>query len=88
MMTSLNNTRLIEKYILGTLSSKDKLVFEARLLLNPMLRMDLHFQKKTYKLIKMYHREKLKDELETLNQRIFSDPDKIIFQQNIFKLFK
>ena len=88
MKTSSNNTRLIENYLLGKLSPGDKLLFEVRLLLDRKLRIDLYFQKEAYALVKMYHREKLKEELDMLHQQLFNDPDKIVFQQNIYQLFK
>lgn len=79
MMTSRNSTRLIERYLDGTLSHADRFLFEARLIIDPGLKRDLFFQKKTLQLIKMYHREKLKEELEILHQRIFNNPNKMDF---------
>tara|TARA_R110002020_G_scaffold97708_5_gene233187 strand:- start:12593 stop:12856 length:264 start_codon:yes stop_codon:yes gene_type:complete len=87
-MTSRNNTRSIESYLNGTLSHADRLLFEARLTIDPVLKRDLFFQKKTHLLIKMYHREKLKEELETVHQKIFNDPDKMDFRRSIYQLFK
>lgn len=88
MMTSRNNTRTIDSYLNGTLSHADRLLFEARLIIDPVLKSDLFFQKKTYLLIKMYHREKLKVELQTVHQKIFNDPDKMDFRRSIYQLFK
>jgi len=88
MTTSFNNTHLIEKYLQGSLSGGDRLVFEARLLLNRALRTDLYFQKKAYSLVKIYHRQKVKEELEILHRQIFNNPDNIVFQQSIYQLFK
>lgn len=88
MRTSRNNTQRIERYLLGSLSVSDKLVFEAQLLLQPKLRMELYFQKKACQLVQLYHRKKLKEELEALHQELFDDPDKFVFQQKIHGLFK
>ena len=87
-MTSPDNTPLIEKYIYRMLSPVDKLIFEAKLIISPELRRDLYYQKKTYKLIKMYHRQKLKEEMEILHQSIFNDPEKLNFRQSIYQIFK
>jgi hypothetical protein len=87
-MTSRNSTRTIDSYLNGTLSHADRLLFEARLIIDPVLKRDLFFQKKTHLLIKMYHREKLKEELETVHQKIFNDPDKMDFRRRIYQLFK
>ncbi|UII34554.1 hypothetical protein LVD17_12120 [Fulvivirga ulvae] len=87
-MTSRNNTRWIEEYLNGRLSPADSLLFEARIAVDAALKRDLYFQKKTYRLIKMYHREKLKEELEALHKKIFSQPDKLNFRRKIYQLFK
>jgi hypothetical protein len=79
---------LIEKYLHGTLPAGDKLVFEARLLLNRALRVDLYFQKKVYSLVKMYQRKKVKEELEILHRQIFNNQNNVVFQQSIYQLFK
>ena len=88
MMTSLNNARLIEAYLQNKLSPLNRLMFEARLILNPDLRSDLHYQEKTYRVVKMYHRKQLKVEFEEMYQRICSNPDNVTFQQNIHQIFK
>ncbi len=88
MNTSQNNTRLIEKYLNGRLSPADRFLFESKLIIDPVLKRDFYFQKKTLRLIKMYHRERLKEELETLHQQIFNNPDKINFRLSINQLFK
>lgn len=88
MKTSQNNTRLIEKYLFRMLSPVDRFVFEARLALNPGLKKEVFAQEKIYRILKMYHREQLKEELEILHRQIFSDPSKTNFQQTIYQIFK
>lgn len=88
MMTSRNNTIVIDHYLHGKPSFADKLLFEARLAVDPVLKSDFHFQKKTHRLLKMYHREKLREELEALHQELFNDPNKMDFRQSISQLFK
>lgn len=88
MRISLNNTQLIERYLDNMLNPDDRLLFEARLILSPALRMDLYFQKKVYFLVKMYHRKKVKEKMEILHQQIFSDPSDAVYRQNIYQLFK
>lgn len=87
MKTSLNNTIRIEKYLRGQLNPRDRFLFEAQLLMNPGLRMDLLAQKKVYTLLKMYHRKKQKEELGEVHRQLFSNPEKRHFQQHIFQLF-
>lgn len=87
MKTSLNNARIIEQFLAGKLNGVNRLLFAARLKVNPGLRNDLRFQQKTLWLVKIYHRKKLKEELESLHQQIFSNPLKKDFQSNILGLF-
>lgn len=88
MKTSLNDTFYIENYLQGKLSPGNRLMFEARLLLSRKLRTDLYFQKKVHMLVTIYHRKKLKEELNTMHNEIFNDPDKFVFQQSIYQLFQ
>lgn len=88
MMTSLNNLIVIERYLQGELPQADRLVFEAQMLVQPALRTDFRFQRKVHELIRMYHRKKLKEELETVYQRLFNDPQKRNFRKKIGQIFK
>lgn len=88
MMTSPNNVQMIERYLQGQLSPVDRLVFEAHMLAQPALQTEVHFQRKVFDLIRMYHRKKLKEELETVHQRLFNDPRKRSFRQKIEQIFK
>ena len=87
MKSSPHNTVLIEKYLLKELNPLDKLLFESKLLIDSSLREEVHFQKKTHLLIKMYHREKLKEEMEVLHQQLFTNPSKMDFRKSIQQLF-
>lgn len=88
MTTSSNNIGLIEKYLQGEMGPAEKFLFEAQLLVNPGLRMDVRAQKTAYALVRMYHRKKLKEELEGIHRQIFSDPAKAVYQQQVYQLFK
>jgi hypothetical protein len=79
---------MIEKYLDKSMSQVNKLFFETRLRLNPVLQKQLYFQKMVHTLVKMYHRKKLKEELETVGQQLFNNPSKKEYQQSIFNLFK
>ena len=87
MRISLNNIRLADDYIHGKLMPADRLLFEARLLLSPVLRFEVAAQKKVTLLVKMYHRKKMKEELAEIHRRIFSDPANIVFKTNIEQIF-
>lgn len=87
MRTSLNEIRQIEKSLQGELAPENKLVFEARALVNSSLLINIFWQKRIYELLKYYHRKKLKEKAEQIHQRVFSDPSKVSFRKNILQLF-
>jgi hypothetical protein len=88
MRTSLNDIQKLEKYLDGKLEPLDALLLEAHLLTNPLLRMNLVFQQKVHSLLDLYHRRKLKEEVEAVRRDLFNDPAKAVFQQTIYEIFK
>lgn len=88
MRTSLNDIRNIENYLEGKLNPEELLVFQARLLSDPVLKLNVYVQQKVYSILRLYHRKKLKEEVETVHQRVFGDPLKVKFQQAVYQLFK
>jgi hypothetical protein len=88
MRTSLNEIKQIEAYLHHTLPAEERLVMEARLITDEDLRLKLYLQRKVYALIALYKRRKLKAEVEGLHNRLFSDPAKTSFKQNILNYFK
>ncbi len=88
MRTSLNEIQQIEAYLQGRLQPAEALLFRAKLLLDPALRLNLRGQKQAYLLLKRYHRHKLKKELSAVHEQLFNDPQKTAFQQEILHLFK
>lgn len=87
MRTSLNEIRQIEKALQSELTPEDALVFEAKSLINPSLRINIFWQKRIYELLRYYHRKKLKERAEQIHQKVFSDPSKSSFRKNILQLF-
>jgi hypothetical protein len=87
MRTSLNNTNQIEDFLSGHMSQKDSFLFKAKMLIDPVLRMNVGMQRKTYSLIRLYGRKQLISEIEIVHQRIFQDPEKKNFCRGIEQLF-
>jgi hypothetical protein len=87
MKTSWNNAQAIEHYLSGALSTAGALLFRARLLTNPDLRIKVAQQKKAYALVQLYGRKKFKSRLEAMHQQLFSDPEKKNFQQEVLQYF-
>lgn len=87
MRTSLNDIRQTEAYLDETQAPDEKLVFEARLITQPLLRLNMFFQQKIYRVVHAYHRRQQKEKMESVHRELFSDPAKKEFQQNIRQLF-
>ena len=87
MRTSLNEIKQTEQYLQGQLVTEDALVFEARLLTSPLLRLNMLAQNKVYQLVKLYHRKKVKAEVQIVSEQLFNNPEKKDFQAMVFNLF-
>ncbi|HEY5917969.1 MAG TPA: hypothetical protein VIU13_11230 [Chryseolinea sp.] len=88
MRISLNNIRDIERYIDGTMERNDALLFEEKLRSDSLLKLNVLLQEKVLAIVRMYHRKKLKMELEELHQRIFNDPGKVMFRERVMGIFR
>ena len=87
MRTSLNEIKKAEDFLSGKLSGAEAVLMQARLLIDPVLRMNLAFQRKVYALVTLYGRRKLKAEIEDVHDRIFQDPARAAYREEIAQLF-
>jgi hypothetical protein len=88
MRTSLNRVERIEKYLDGTLSNEDRLLFDATRILDQSLSKDVDLQKDVYRIITFSGREQLRMELNALSARISADPAHSRLWTTIIKIFK
>ena len=65
----------------------EALLFRARLLTDPDLRVTVAQQKKAYALVQQYGRQQMKSRLEAIHQSLFRDPGKKGFQQQVLQYF-
>jgi hypothetical protein len=86
-MKTLRETKEIDRYLLDTLSPASKILFEAKLLIDPTLKRRVEWQQRLYSLIKRSGRRQLKSEAARLHHQLFSDPAKREFQLNMFQIF-
>ncbi|HTJ47814.1 MAG TPA: hypothetical protein VL443_00060 [Cyclobacteriaceae bacterium] len=84
MRTSLNKIKETEDFILNAMKPDDALLFRARLILDPVLRMQLALQRKVYALIRLYGRRNLKSEIISVQENIFNTTE---FREEIDQLF-
>jgi hypothetical protein len=87
MRTSLNDLKQTEDFLAGKLNPQDSVLLRARLLIDPVLRMNMAIQQKIYSLITLYGRRRLKEEIEDVHLRIFKDPNRAAYREEITQLF-
>jgi hypothetical protein len=87
MMTSWHETEQIEAGLLGTAGTADRLLFEARLLLDEELADKTLWQQRTYKLVQQYGRMQLKNEVEEAHKQLFNSSRHHGFAHKIRSLF-
>ena len=85
MATSRNDIIKTEKYLMGQLPTEDKLLFDAQLLIDPVLKLNTFVQKRIYSLVQLYGRRELKKEITATEVKVFNNPD---FQNRIHSIFK
>ena len=88
MATSPNDSQKTEKYLLGQLPVDERLLFDAQLLINPVLKLNTLVQKRIYSLVQLYGRKSMKKEIAAIQNKIFNDPEKKDFQERIHSIFK
>jgi anti-sigma-K factor RskA len=86
-MKTLRETKEIDQYLLGKMSIASRLLFEARLLIDPTLKLRVEWQQRLYSIIKRSGRREMKSEVARIHRQLFSDPAKREFQTNVFQLF-
>jgi len=86
MRTSLIETQQIDAHLFNK-PMEDRSVFEARLILDPTLQDTINWQKKTHSLINLYCRKKLREEIEAVHLKLFTQPKHELFRQKIVRLF-
>jgi hypothetical protein len=87
MTTSWNETKQIEAHILGTASTGDALLFEAKLMLDNDLADKVMWQQKAYATIQQFGRRQLKKEIEQVHQQLFTQAAHVNFADKIRRLF-
>jgi hypothetical protein len=87
MRASLNEISETEKFLSNQLDIEDALVFEARLLSSPVLRINTAIQKKIHLVVKAFYRKQLKQGLQVIHEDLFSNPEKTEFQNKVSHYF-
>jgi hypothetical protein len=88
MKTSFPDLIKTEKYLHDELDAQETLLFEARLLVSKEWRANTYFHRMVHRLVQIYHRRKIKSEVETVHDRLFENPANASFGRQIMSLFK
>jgi hypothetical protein len=88
MRTSLTRLAAIEEFISGEVSSENKILFEANLILDKELVIDVRHQKQAYQIIRLFCRQTLRSELENIHENLFTEPKNKPFRDRILKIFQ
>jgi hypothetical protein len=88
MRTSLNNIKEIDDHVLGLAAPQNGLLFEAKIILNPELRLDVAWHRQTLTLVQQYGRQQLRADIEAVHQQLFTQPEHQSFRQTILRFFK
>jgi hypothetical protein len=88
MRTSLNNIKEIDDHVLGVAAPQNGLLFEAKMILNPELRLDVAWHRQTLTLVQQYGRQQLRADIEAVHQQLFTQPEHQSFRQTILRFFK
>lgn len=88
MRTSLIETREIENYIFHASGDENRLLSEAKAIIQPQFAEKIQWQRKAYHTIQQYARLQLKNEINAVHQKLFEGPEHRSFRQNIMRLFR
>jgi hypothetical protein len=88
MRTSLNNIKEVDDHLLGLSAPQDSLLFEAKMILNPELQLNVMWHKQTLSLVQQYGRQQLRADIEAVHKQLFTRPEHRSFRQNILRFFK
>jgi hypothetical protein len=87
MRTSLTEIQEIDNYLLDH-NPAQSLVVDAKMLVSPLFKDKVHWQEAVHKLVKLRGREKLRFEIQLVEQELLTAPKYRSFQERIRCIFK
>lgn len=88
MRTSLNEMQLLEAYLKNTLKPMEALTVDARLMIDKELSNNLMLQRQSYRLIRDYGRQTLREQLKAVEQTFIHKPQNKTLIQKIREYFE
>ena len=87
MRTSLNQIKLIEAQLSGSLTTEDALLCEANALLDPEWENKIAQQRQAQRLVLLYGRQQLRNNIQSVHEELFSRPEHRSFREKVMRLF-
>ncbi|GAA5030827.1 hypothetical protein GCM10011506_21990 [Marivirga lumbricoides] len=88
MRTSLVEIVQIEQFLQNEGDLGERMLLEARMLVDERFASKVNFQEYAYKAIQQYGRNILREEIKRMDQKLFNEPTQLNFQQKIKSYFK
>jgi hypothetical protein len=83
----MNETAHIERYLHGTLSAEERVVFEAKLLIDDELAEKTALQRTLYETVLLSGRNRLRKEIASVDRKLFTTARYSGFRQTIRTIF-
>ncbi|OOQ61179.1 hypothetical protein BC343_22325 [Mucilaginibacter pedocola] len=77
----------IDQHVQGSAAPGDKLLFDAKLLLDAELPQKVQWHKQTLALVNQYGRKNLRGVISDVHNQLFTQPEHQSFRQKILRLF-
>jgi hypothetical protein len=87
MRTSLAKIKEQDDFLSGRLSPEEEALFQAKLIIDAPLRLDLFLLKRTLALVQLFSRRQLRAEIEQVHETLFSGAEHADFQQQVREIF-
>jgi hypothetical protein len=87
MRTSLNEIEESENFLAGRMGNEESVLFQAKLILSPALRLNTDILKKTFSIIRSFGRRELTKEIAAIDKKLFTASAHHLFQKEITDIF-
>lgn len=84
----MNDTQHIQHYLEDALPPEERILMEARLLIDPALREKMLWQQRSHELVRAYGRQQLRLEIAQVQKRLFTESRFSAFTQTIKNIFR
>lgn len=76
-----------EKYLLGELGAGEALLYQAEMAINHRLKADTFYHRLIHRAVRLYHRRQIKEAIVLAGERLFNDPRRDRFRNEVMKNF-